>query len=323
MTGCKMALTALAVAALTLCAAAVAQSDGLPEELQGLTGLKEQEERALQALRDFDRAQVALLEWDIQMHVEHRDAGDKGAAQTKLDDANRRRDMIRLGYEEFLKWYPNNARAHNYYGELLFDHFGDEVKGLQEWKLAASLDSKLDLVHNNLAIHYFHVGEIDLGLRHFEQAIKLDPENPDFLYNGAQFYLNFYPDIAKKYKWSTAKVFQKAIEMSRKATENKPGDYELAEDYAVNFFAAKDRGAEADWKACADAWVKARALAPHRDQVFHAWLNEARAAKNAGDNARAAACIREALTIHPDSGPAKRLLDEVEGRAEKPAGEDV
>ncbi len=56
-----------------------------------------------------------------------------------------------------------------------------------------------------------------------EEALEVEPDNPDFLYNATQLYLNFYPQVAKRYEWPKKKVYHEAMKMSRKAAK-------LAED---------------------------------------------------------------------------------------------
>lgn len=289
----------------------VQEPRALPEELAPWAKLLNQEQLALDTLRRFDVAQQALMDWDLELASDLYTAGDRDVAQTKFEDARHRADVVRRAYEEFLKWYPNNARAHTYYGELLYDRFGEQAGALQNWRLAVQLDSKLSLPLNDLAIHYCHAGDPERGLRYFEQALKLDPDNPDYLYNGAQFYLTLAPHVKRRNKWDDKRVYREAMKFSRRAAQLKSNDYELWEDYAVNFFAAENFGVEPNWKEAADAWKQARARADRPDRIFYTWLNEARTAVRGKDRKRAVACLEEALRLHPESRVARQLLEEI------------
>ena len=67
---------------------------------------------------------------------------------------------------------------------------------------------------------------------------------------------------------------------------------------------------KADWATAAEAWQKTRQQARTSDEVFYTWLNEGRVWIRKGDQDRAAACLREALAIRPDSEMASQLLAE-------------
>lgn len=283
-----------------------------PEDLAPLLEILDDEEKAIDALRRYDLTQQALLEWDMALAIRLRDEGDMTAATAKWEEGKARLERMRSAYETFLERYPENARAQNYFGELLYDRFGDEVEAIRRWKLAEGLDKKLPMPLNNLAIHYCHAGDYDQGLDYLERTLKLDPKNPDFLFNAVQIYLTNTPQVMERKKWDEKRLFNESMKLSKRATEIDPEDYSLAQDYAVNFFASERFSVEVDWKDAADAWARARPLARTQDEIFFTWLNEARASVRAGLDARAKACAAEALQIHPDSTAAKQMLTELE-----------
>ena len=110
-------------------------------------------------------------------------------------------------------------------------------------------------------------------------------------------------------------MYKEAMKLSKQAAELRPTDYELAQDYAVNFFAAAQLGVEADWAKAAAAWQDARARATQLDQVFYTWLNEARSWLNGSENTKAAACLQEALKIDPNNAIARQLLEKAKAGA--------
>ena len=300
------------------CCAGAAQ---LPADLAGaspalgtlpLQDLMGRPKELVAAVRAFDRQQVALAGWDNELAREYTDKGETLLAHDKQDSAQRRLLLVKQAYERVMDRYPNDARANCYYGELVYDYFGDVVEGVRRWKLAVSIDTKLDKGYNDLGIHYFHFGDYELGLACYDKALRLNPRNPDYMFNMAQAYLTSYPEIAKIRKCDKTKLYYEAMKLSKKAVKASPADFELAQDYAVNFFAAENFGIEADWPAAAKAWQQARTLARDRTDSFYTWLNEARVWVRAKDKTKALGCLKEALKIKPDSEAAKKMLADIE-----------
>ena len=293
------------------CCAGAAQ---LPDDLLPLENLMDRPEELVAAVRAFDRQQVALVGWDNELAREYTDAGETLLAQDKRDSAQRRLLRVKQAYERVMNRYPNDAHANCYYGELLYDYFGDVIEGVRRWKLAVSMDTKLDKGYNNLGIHYFHYGDYDLGLACYDKALRLAPRNPDYMYNMAQAYLASYEAIAKIRKCDKTKLYYEAMKLSKKAVKAAPADFALAQDYAVNFYAAENFGIEVDWPAAAKAWQQARTLARDRTDSFYTWLNEARVWVRANDKPKALDCLKKALEIEPGSEAAKQLLADIEGQ---------
>ena len=282
------------------------------DALAGLARVIDDEERAIDRLRAFDVAQQRLVDWDIDI-ARRMQPSDPLVTTTKMEDAERRITNLRKAYEEFFSHYPKNARARTYYGELLYDRFGEIAGAVQNWKMAEHLDEKLALPLNDLATHYCNNGDYQLGLRYFERALKIEPRNPDFLFNLTQAYLSDSPQVKRFYKWDDARLYREAMETSRKAMEADPEDFELAKDYAVNFFAAERFGIQADWGKAAAAWRRSRELARTDDERFYTWLNEARVSLFDSRADHAVSCLEEALRIRPQSIPAQRLLEKAQG----------
>lgn len=211
--------------------------------------------------------------------------------------------------ETSLAHFSENARVRNFRGNVFYDRFGRQVDGVKEWHMAVMLDDAYGDPHNNLGMHYFHVGRYPLGFKHMDRALELEPNNPDFCFNMAQNYLIFGPEVEKKRGWRQKKIYKEAMKLSKRAVEHAPDDYQLLEDYAVNFLAAQNFDVKADWKDAARAWQAAREHAPDDTKRFYTWLNEARAWIKKGDEDDARRCLEEALKIIPRSEIAQRLLD--------------
>jgi tetratricopeptide (TPR) repeat protein len=291
---------------------ALAETQPTAPDTSNLAPLLKKEAQLVQTVRRYDLQEKALADWDTAMAKRLADAGEAALAKEKAQQAQKRYEQIQTMYEEILKHYPNNARALNYYGEILYDFGRDEDKALESWKMSSTLDPKLPEPLNNLGIHYCHVGSYEDGVRYLDQALKLDPDNPDFLFNIAQNYLIYNTQIGAIKKWSQEKVYHEAMKASKRAAELSPASYDLAEDYAVNFFAAERFNITPDWADAAAAWEKARELAIYPDRVFFTWLNEARAWKRGLNKEKALKCLLEARKLQPESEAVKTLTTEVE-----------
>lgn len=296
-----------------LLAAPVPEPPGeLPDQIAALQMLAGDGQRFLDTVRHFDRAQQVLAEGDMQLARQYARADEQDRANRARARAHNRLALIKRAYEELLRHYPNNARGLTYYGELLYDRLGDKVKAAEAWKMAAALDKTLSAPRNDLGLYFCtDVGEYGKGLACFEEVLKLEPDNPDYLFNVAQVYLVHFPEVEKRYDWSRKRVFKEAMKFSKRAAELAPGDFDLQQDYAVNFFAGENMGVKMNWRQAATAWQRARAVAPKEDSLFFTWLNEARAWIRQGDPERAEGCLREALRIAPDNPAAKHLLAKV------------
>jgi tetratricopeptide (TPR) repeat protein len=274
------------------------------------------ESAVVDAVRDFDRIQQALIEGDVEAAQELAASGDEEAAEAKMAEARKRLTLIDEAWKLVLARHSESARALTYQGELLYDRFGDQMSAIRNWKLATTLDESLSEPYNNLGLHYCHVGEYEQGLRALDEALDLDKDRADYHYNMAQIYLVHSPQVREIRGWRKKKLFKEAMEHSKRAAELAPDDYDLVEDYAVNFFAAENLDVKADWKDAAEAWKAAREVARNDTEVFYTWLNEARAWMNEEDPKRAEPCLEEALALQPGSDVVKRLLEEVRGEAD-------
>ena len=269
-------------------------------------------DRVVDAVRQFALLQFALFDWDREIVSQLQ--GDPASVEelkARQKSAMERLTKVEHAYKVLLDRYPKNARALNYYGEFLVDYRNDELNGVRCWREAIANDPKLALPYNNLAIYYAHTGQYAFGIENYDKAIELDPENPDFKYNKAQLYLACSPDVAKILKCDQAKVYKEGMKLSRAAADLKPNDFKLQQDYASNFYASDRFQITPDWADAAAAWKRAREVAQDNDEIFFAWLNEARAWVRKPDKAKAEACLIEALKLKPTSAAAQHLLEKV------------
>ncbi|MBN2311728.1 MAG: tetratricopeptide repeat protein [Candidatus Hydrogenedentes bacterium] len=296
---------------------AAEEAGGLPPELEPLAALLVDEGRLVDAMRALDLEQSRLIDEDLARVQTLRASGNTEEAEKLYAEAERRVALLEQGYALVLTNYPGNARALTYRGELLYDRRGDVTGAVRSWKMAERLDPEWSAPVNDLAIHYCHAGDYSQGLAYFERLLKLDPHHPDYLYNIAQVYLIHSPQVADRYKWKRSRVYKKAMAYSKQAADLAPTDYELLQDYAVNFFCAEEFGIRPKWAKAAEAWQRARGQARNDDERFYTWLNEARAWLRKPDPARAEQCLQEALAIRPSSEAATKLLDEARSQMDE------
>lgn len=304
--------------ALLVALAASADTGVFPTELSHLNALVDDEAKLVEAVRQYDVLQQALIAWDEELASDAARAGDQAEVDRRMEFVKQRTDLIGKMYEVLMEHYPNNARALNYYGEFLYDRRGEVPGAIRLWKLSAAEDSELSLPHNNMAIHYTHVGQYERGIAEYEKAMELEPDNADFRFNLAQVYLINWPKVREIKGWDDARIYKEAMKLSREAAELRPGDYQLQQDYAVNFFAAERFNIEADWGKAAEAWSEARNRATDLNEVFFTWLNEARVQIKATEYQRAIACLEEALKILPGNEVAMTLINRCKAALAEP-----
>lgn len=69
---------------------------------------------------------------------------------------------------------PGYVTARHWYGNLLVVD-GETARGFDELDIALDLDPLSALVHENVGLARFHVGDTEAALRHFDQALLLEP----------------------------------------------------------------------------------------------------------------------------------------------------
>ena len=300
------------IVALLVGICAVAQAQDLPEQIKDLAPVLESQKEFADGMRAWGKTEIATATGDLDEAKTLLRKRMPDEAKAKKQSAVDRVKKVREAYEFALAKYANDATLHNAYGELLYDQFGDNAGALREWNLATSLDNKYAPPYNNLGLDQCHTGDYAIGVKNLERALELDPKNPDFMFNLAQIYIVNAPQVAEIKKWKPKKVYDHAMKLSKEATELDASDYQLAEDYAMNFFAAERFDVEADWAKAAEAWQRARPLAGRADRTALTWMNEARCWIRAEKPQQARPCLEEVLKIVPESAVAKQLIDSID-----------
>ncbi|HOV60043.1 MAG TPA: tetratricopeptide repeat protein [Candidatus Hydrogenedentes bacterium] len=263
-------------------------------------------------VRNYDRLQRIMAGWHEATGKKLYEAGERDQA---LEHARAMRAHLlraRTLYEEALRQSPRDPDLMNYYGELLYDKFGEQDRAVALWEEVLRVDTRHARAHNNLAIHDSHEGRYEQAVAHLDEAIKREPDNADYLYNLSQIYLVHWPQVMRIRLWSMDRLYDEAMELSRRAAVLRPRDLALQRDYALNFFLAENLSSKPDWKAAAKAWSKVREVARRPDDLFNAWLNEGRVWLRAEQVDRARKCFEAALAIRPDSQVARGLVQDAE-----------
>jgi tetratricopeptide (TPR) repeat protein len=275
--------------------------DGAPPELD--------EQQQLEIVVAYDNLHTKLIEWDVDLARDYQARGEEQLAEQKLASARQRADDIVRRYEQFLAEFPDNAVAHNYYGEALADLKDNHAQAAEEWRKAIELDPELADPHNNLGIYYGHFGHPDKAIDELRKAVELDPSVADFHFNLALAYHNFRHVAARKLGWELPRLFEEILSESRKARQLAPDDLEIATDYARTYFSSEDFNVAPDWTAALSAWEYCLPLAKDDAQRFNILLNLGRVALRMDEKEDARRYLDEALSIRPESPVVKRLLE--------------
>jgi tetratricopeptide (TPR) repeat protein len=165
----------------------------------------------------------------------------KGAGIPKNELNRRIRDKFdasRKAYNDFIQRHPDYAPARVAYASFLSD-MGEEDAEAEQLLKARDLDPTIPSVWNNLANYYGEHGPTTNAFICYEQAIKLDPNEPVYYHNfGTTVYL-FRNDVKDYYHISEQQVFDKAMALYSNATRLDPTNFALASDVAMTYYGIK------------------------------------------------------------------------------------
>jgi len=283
-------------------------SQDLPKEMEHLRELASFPDELVEEAYQYHRTQVKSISDELDSLRRNR------VALTNLKKAQlqEQANNIEKIWQFVLTKNPENARAHNYYGELLFDFLANQTDGLQHWIRASQLDPNYASPQNNLGLAMFHSGNYKKGYEHLKKALDSDPKHSDYLFNMAQMYMTHFPQLGDILGKTKSQMYKDAMKMSEKAAKYAPDEYEVVYDYANNFFAADRFDVKISWTTAAKAWQKVIPLSKSKDELFNAHLNQGRTWLKANQGTKARSAFKEALNIDPDSRVANQLYNQVE-----------
>ncbi|MBM3841026.1 MAG: tetratricopeptide repeat protein [Verrucomicrobia bacterium] len=227
-------------------------------------------------LEEDDAAQEEVDKWirDEQAFAKAGAGISKAALAAKIDQ---RFGKVRKAYGDFLLFHPKHARARLAYGSFL-NETGEEDEAVAEWEKAREIDPKNPAAWNNLANHFGHRGPVDKAFAYYEKAIELNAAEPTYYWNLATTVYLFRRDAMEYYKFSEPQVFDRALELYRKALQLDPKNFILAHDYAQSYYGIKPlRTADA-----LAAWKEALKLANDDVEREGVYLHLARVELNSG-----------------------------------------
>ena len=178
---------------------------------------------------------------------------------------------VRRAYEAFLGRHPGHVRARVAFGNFL-NEGGDEVAAKAEWERARAANPANAEVWNNLANFFGHRGPVKKAFEYYAKAVELAPREATYYQNYATTVFLFRKDAREHFQQTDEEVFDRAMQLYRKALELEPDNYELALDVAQCYYTIRPaRPAEA-----VVAWNYVLAIAPNVIQRENAHLHLAR-----------------------------------------------
>jgi tetratricopeptide (TPR) repeat protein len=195
------------------------------------------EKEYLKLLEDDDAAQTEVDKW-IQDAEAFAAKGSSFSKATLNGRIERRFADVRKAYDEFLRRHPKHARARLAYGSFLNDIQAEE-EAVTQWEKAKDLDPKNPAAWNNLANHYGHRGPIEKAFAYYEKALEINPNETVYLQNLATTTYLFRKDAMEFYKITEPQVFDRALDLYRRALKLDPKNFPLATDLAQSYYGIK------------------------------------------------------------------------------------
>ncbi|HDP33885.1 MAG TPA: hypothetical protein ENN29_02110 [Candidatus Hydrogenedentes bacterium] len=303
-----------ALSVIMFCANAYAVEKGhattVPPELSVLEPYLKDQAEFENKIRAFDKLHVGIARAAYVSARKLEKEGDEAGARAASAEAQKNLALVKAAYELGLERFEQSAALHNFYGELIHDFFGRPDDAAQHWRRAVHIDSRFARAHCNFGMYTLHRGMYAMGMESMDTALRLEPNNPDFLYNMAQVYLVHAPQVMHIRKWDRGKVYREAMKMSERTARLLPNDFDVLRDHALNYFLSEDFGVKVKWRDAAKAWHEARKHARTDAEMFNTWLNEARVHIRNNDKRRSRECLDKAQAIWPDSPVVKLLLED-------------
>ena len=210
-------------------------------------------------MEDDDAAQDEVDKW-IRDAEEFARKGAEGPSNSLGGRVRQRFDGVKKAYENFLSRNPKHARARLAYGSFLQD-IGEEEDGVKQMERSRELDPRNPAAWNNLANYYGHRGPVKKAFEYYAKASELAREEPTYYWNLATTVYLFRKDAREFYQLNEEQVFDKALELYRRAIQHDPTNFVLATDYAESFYGTNPMRLEDGMKA----WRAALKIA--RDEV--------------------------------------------------------
>lgn len=192
-------------------------------------------EQELRQLMEDDDSALAEVDGWIQTNNALMATGMGETKEVLNQRIHTRLDTVRSNYTSFLRRHPDSARGYLAYGSFL-DDIGEEEAGKVQFENAAQLDPKNPAAWNNLANYYGENGPLTNAFADYARAIELDPSEPVYYQNFATTVYLYRKDAREFFGLNEQQVFDKALELYRKAIQLDPDNFSLATDYAESYY---------------------------------------------------------------------------------------
>lgn len=209
-----------------------------PEPTGAVTVTNDPVELEYQKLLELDDAAAAEVDGWI---LENQKFEEQGAGVPRAELVRRiqkRRELVRSGYEDFIKRHPNHAPARLAFASFLEDSH-DLSGALEQMLTAKEVDPANPAAWNNLANYYGHYGDVTNAFFHYEKAIELNPQEPVYYQNFGTTVFLFRKDVMSYYGINEQQVFDKALTLYSNAMVLNPADFLLATDVAMTYYGIK------------------------------------------------------------------------------------
>jgi tetratricopeptide (TPR) repeat protein len=195
----------------------------------------DQAEKELQQLMEDDEAALAEVDSWIRTNNSVAPTGAGESKEALNQRIHARLDTVRTNYAGFLRRHPDSSRGFLAYGSYLND-IGDEESAKVQFENASQIDPKNPAAWNNLANYYGENGPLTNAFADYTKAIELEPSEPVYYQNFATTVYLFRKDAREFYGINEQQVFDKALELYRKAMQLDPDNFSLATDYAESYY---------------------------------------------------------------------------------------
>lgn len=111
---------------------------------------------------------------------------DKAGSLSPLNNYPFRIEEINL-FETLLKESPDNSYLHYHLGNLLY-YLGQKETGLSHWIRSTELDPSFAIACRNVGFGYGCLNELDKSMKHYDMAIKANPNDPLLLTESDKIY---------------------------------------------------------------------------------------------------------------------------------------
>lgn len=235
------------------------------------------EEAYRKLLEADDAAADEIDKWILdEGRLRAQGAGISGA--TLMLRIEQRRKKVEDAYRSFLLRHSKHTRARLAFGSFLNEQ-GREDEAAEQWEKARDLEPDNPAAWNNLANFHGHRGPVEKAFEYYQKAIDLAPYESVYYHNLAVTVYLHRTAARAYFKTDEDGVFDRSLELYRKALKLEPNNFELATDYAQSYYGIKPpRIADG-----IQAWKEALKIARDDFEREGVQIHLARFEVNAGD----------------------------------------